>query len=104
MDTNNIVIGVLIEETTTYSLIEVCHKYHISEDLLHEMREEGLFSSQVNEQHDEILDQKALRRIESALRLHRDLRINLPGIVLTLDLLEKIERIQKELDILKKHF
>ena len=94
----------LIDETTTYSFVEVCHKYHIREELLIEMIEQGLFPDQPTEPEQIALDQKALRRIESAFRLHRDLGINLPGVALALELLEEIEKMHKELDILRKHF
>lgn len=104
MSTNNPLIGVLIEETTTVSFVEVCHQYNIPENLLIEMVEYGLFPDQPTDKAKIALDQKALRRLESAFRLHRDLEINLPGVALALELLEKIEAMQHELDILRKHF
>ncbi len=58
------------------------------------------------EHHDDVerlsLDQKTLRRMESAFRLHRDLEINLPGVVLALDLLDELKQLRHELDILRK--
>ncbi|KTD42494.1 chaperone modulator CbpM [Legionella quateirensis] len=104
MSKNNLLTGMLIEETTTYTFVEVCHRYHIPEDLLIEMIEYGLFPNQPTDPKNIMMDQKALRRIESAFRLHRDLEINLPGVALALELLEKIEKMQNELDILRKHF
>jgi chaperone modulatory protein CbpM len=104
MSKENFLIGVLIEETTTYTFIEVCERYNIPEDLLNEMMEHGLFSPQTTEQHQIALDQKALRRIESAFRLHKDLGINLPGVALALELLDEMDKMHRELDILRKHF
>lgn len=104
MNKDNLLIGVLIEETTTISFSEVCEKYHIPEELLMEMLEQGLFPSQSAEKEQLFLDQKALRRMESAFRLHRDLGINLPGVTLALELLEELEKMHNELDILRKHF
>ncbi|KTD31226.1 putative chaperone-modulator protein CbpM [Legionella moravica] len=103
MSRNNLLTGMLIEETTTYTFIEVCHKYHIPEELLTEMIEYGFFPNQPTDPKRIAIDEKALRRIESAFRLHRDLEINLPGVTLALELLEKIEKMQSELDILRKH-
>ena len=40
---------------------------------------------------------EALRRARIALRLHRDLEIDLAGVALALDLLEEIERLQRRL-------
>lgn len=104
MSKNNIVTGVLIEETTTISYTEVCRKYHIPEKLLEEMMEHGLFSNKSTHIEKLQLNQKELHRIESAFRLHRDLGINLPGAVLAIELLEKIEKMDNELRILRKIF
>lgn len=104
MSKDKFFIGMLIDETTTYSFVEVCHRYSIPEKLLMEMVEQGLFPNQPTDPKKIEIDQKALRRIESAFRLHRDLGINLPGVALALELLEKIEKMQSELDILRKHF
>jgi chaperone modulatory protein CbpM len=104
MNKNNLLIGVLIEETTSISFVEVCDKYNIPEELLMEMAEQGLFPTQTIEMRQMTLDQKALRRIESAFRLHRDLGINLPGVALAMDLLDEMDKMRTELDILRKHF
>lgn len=104
MNKDTILTGVLINETTTFSFIEVCHKYHIPKELLIEMVDQGLFSLQSTEIEHIELDQKALHRIETAFRLHRDLDINLPGVALALELLEKMDKMREELDILRKHF
>lgn len=104
MNKDNILIGMLIEETKTYTFVEVCHRYNIPEQLLIEMIEEGLFPDPSTDPKHITLDQKALRRIESAFRLHHDLGINLPGVALALDLLEEMTKMREELDILRKHF
>ncbi|HAZ7572691.1 chaperone modulator CbpM [Legionella sp. PATHC032] len=104
MSKDNLLIGMLIEETTTISFIEVCQKYHIPEELFIEMIEQGLFPDQPSDPQKIALGQKELRRLESAFRLHRDLGINLPGVALALDLLEKIDHMHHELEILRKHF
>jgi chaperone modulatory protein CbpM len=95
--------GVLIDESTTFSYIEVCQRYHIPEKLLMEMLEEGLFSNQASAIEDLQINAKELYKIESAFRLHQDLDINLPGVVLALELLDKIEQLNNELSVLRKH-
>ncbi|MGL6029901.1 MAG: chaperone modulator CbpM [Legionella sp.] len=102
MTKENVLVAVVIEESATVSFTEACARYHISEQLLMDMIEEGLFS--IQGQKNDALDQQALRRIESAFRLHKDLDINLPGVALALDLLDKIDTMEHELDILRKHF
>lgn len=104
MNQNNRLIGVLIEDSETMSYTEVCHKYNIPKELLLEMMEYGLFSNHSSQIEQLQLHPKELRRIESAFRLHRDLGINLPGVVLAIELLEKIEHLDDELTILHRHF
>lgn len=104
MHKKNLLVGVLLEEEYTISYTEVCHKYHIPKELLIEMMEHGLFSNQSTQLEQLKLNQNELHRLESAFRLHHDLDINLPGVVLALDLLEKIDKLSNELDILRKHF
>lgn len=104
MKHDEVILGMLIEETATFSLNEVCLKYHIPEKLLLEMIEYGLFSNQTTQTDQLKLNPKDLSKIESAFRLHRDLGINLPGVALALELLEKIDHLNNQLDILRKHF
>ena len=104
MNKEKILIGVLIEETTSITFKEVCQKYNIPKELLIEMIEQGLFSSQSAPIEQTQLNLNDLHRMESAFRLHKDLGVNLPGVALALDLMEEIEEIRKELDILRRHF
>lgn len=102
MNKEIIFTGVLIEDTTTYTAIEVCQKYHIPQELLIEMIEHGLFPRTTTSPEQISFDAKALRRMESAFRLHNDLGINLPGVTLALELLDEIEKIHSELNILRQ--
>ena len=104
MEQENTITGVLIEEATFFSFNEVCIKYHIPKELLQEMVEFGLFSNKTTQIQQLQLSQKDLQKIESAFRLHRDLGINLPGVALALELLEQIDKLNNELNILRKHF
>ena len=46
-------------------------------------------------------DAAALARLGKALRLQRDLDINLPGLAMSLDLLEEVEFMRREMDRLR---
>ncbi len=98
-----IVEGVVMDETTTIALVEVCEKYHISESVLREMIEHGLFNHQTSPSKIIHIDQQTLSRIQSAFRLQEDLELNLPGVVLVLELLEELEQVRDELIILRHH-
>lgn len=43
-----------------------------------------------------------VRRVQKFLRLRRSLGVNLPGAVIIIDLLERIEKMQDEIDRLKR--
>ena len=45
-------------------------------------------------------DAWALARLKRALRLHRDLEINLPGLAISLDLLDEVQRLRQQIDLL----
>lgn len=96
-------IGVLVEDHMTLSVTEICDKYRIPQELLQEMLEQGLFSSQGEVETEMKFDQKAIRRLTVACRLHYDLGVNLPGAALALDLLEELDDLRHELAILRKH-
>jgi chaperone modulatory protein CbpM len=50
---------------------------------------------------EKLFDRQALRRLRSICRLHDDLGINLAGIAVALDLLERIQSLQRELTNVK---
>lgn len=100
--TKTILTGVLIEEET-YTFVEVCEKYELTKQMLEELMEYGLFQLRTKNIQQESFDSKILSRIQSARRLQNDLGINIPGVVLALELIDELEVLKKELQILKKH-
>jgi len=103
MDRNTVITGVLLDENTTISFPQVCHTYHISEDVLIELLEHGLIKEitppvkQVN------FNPVMLNRIQSARRLQEDLGVNLQGVILALELRDELESVRRELEILRRH-
>jgi chaperone modulatory protein CbpM len=45
-----------------------------------------------------------LRRIKTALRLQRDLEVNLAGVALVLDLLDQLKELETQMSLFEKHF
>ena len=99
MDNKTILTGVLMDEHMTFSIVEVCQKCNISEEMLLEMLEHGL-GRHLKTLH---VDEKTLGRIESASRIQHDLGVNVPGVVLVLELLDELEQLRNELNILQHH-
>jgi chaperone modulatory protein CbpM len=97
---------VIVGEKMTLTLTEFEERYHVDETFFNEMLEHGLIDPTPEAKIDPeriVLDSLALHRIESALRLRRDLEVNMPGIALVLDLLEELRHARGELQILRRH-
>lgn len=98
------ITAILVDETRTYSYLEVCEKFDMSETMLIEMIEHGLLNASALKLKDIIFDQKMIGRIQAARRLQQDLEVNLPGVVLALELLDELALMREELSILRRHF
>ena len=103
MDNKKIIAGVLTNEHTTIPIEDVCQACNISEEKLLEMLEHGLCTHHIVRVNTIYFDEKALRRIQAASRIQRDLDINVPGVVLVLELLDQLEQLRNELNILQHH-
>ena len=103
MSNKTIVSGVLMDEKTTISFVEVCQQAHISEDVLLEFLAHGLGDHTTMPTTEVFFDHSLLHRVQSASRLQHDLGINTPGVVLVLELLDELEQLRRELSILQHH-
>jgi chaperone modulatory protein CbpM len=101
--TQIILSDALNEETLTFTLAEFSEQYDVQEKMLFEMLEHSLIEPQELTAEGLYIDVRALRRMQSAVRLQRDLDINLPGIALVLELVEQLEHVRGELEILQRH-
>ena len=90
-------VGVIVEEGETISLFKICHYCSQPAEKILQMVEEGMI---------EPIDEKiscsrwqfsndSLLRIQTALRLQRDLKVNLAGAVLAMELLDEIKQLRK---------
>lgn len=100
MADQTIIAGILMDENTTISFVEVCRRCNISEEVLTDMIEHGLVNLP---QKNMDIDQHAFYRIQSACRLLQDLGINSSGVVLIMELLDELEKARAELNILQHH-
>ena len=87
--------GTVLDEDTRCGLTELCNLCGITAETAREMINEGLISplgSSPRQWHFSYIE---VRRVQTAVRLQRDLRINLPGCALILDLLEELEELRQ---------
>jgi chaperone modulatory protein CbpM len=92
----------VFDESTMCTLSEACMLCKVNNQFIQEMVKEGLLSPAGSSIRDWRFGAQELRRIQITIRLQRDLRVNLPGAALALDLLEELEHLRnltKKLDI-----
>ncbi|HLW23370.1 MAG TPA: chaperone modulator CbpM [Steroidobacteraceae bacterium] len=87
--------GEIFEESTSLSVADLCRICGIDERQIEELLEEGVISVTAIETSERRFSGAAVRRTRIAVRLQRDLGINLPGAALALDLLEEIEQLRR---------
>jgi chaperone modulatory protein CbpM len=93
----------VIDESTWCTLTETCKLCKVDDQLIQEMVHEGVLSPSGSSPLEWRFGAQELKRIQITIRLQRDLRVNLPGAALALDLLEELERLRnltKNIDII----
>jgi chaperone modulatory protein CbpM len=88
--------GTVIEEDSL-TLEQLCHACGVHADWVISLVEESIIEPQGDEIHVWRFSGASLVRVRSALRLQRDLGVNLAGIALALDLMEELEDLRAQL-------
>jgi chaperone modulatory protein CbpM len=91
--------GVIFEEHAVLSVDELSRLCAVDRTYIIELVEEGVLSVIEVSAAEWRFPGDALRRARTALRLQRDLEINLPGVALALDLMEELEYLRRELKV-----
>jgi chaperone modulatory protein CbpM len=85
----------IIDESCEYSLRELCNLCKVHAQFIQDLIEEGILSPQGQNPREWRFAAIEIKRIQISIRLQEDLRINLPGTALALDLLEEIEQLKR---------
>jgi len=88
--------GTVIEEDSL-TLEQLCHACGVHAEWVISLVEESIIEPQGDEMQVWRFSGASLVRARSALRLQRDLGVNLAGIALALDLMEELESLRTEL-------
>ena len=89
--------GAIFEESDLLTLEELSRICAVDERHIVELVDEGVISVVEVGSVQRRFSGTALRRARLALRLERDLELNLAGVALALELLEEVERLRREL-------
>ena len=96
-DQTKLVTGVIIDDEQTFTITEVCQATRIDNQLLNQLVEYHIIQP-INHSTDHWeFDCVSLRRIRLARNFYHDLEVNLQGIALILDMMDKIETLESKL-------
>jgi chaperone modulatory protein CbpM len=87
----------VVEEEVQLSLAELCRACDTGTELVLELVEHGVIEPQGDTPEAWVFAGASLRRTRVALRLLRDLELNLPGAALAVDLLDQIAMLRRQL-------
>ncbi len=93
--------GVLMDERLTVSFDELTRLCHSSARVVELMVTEGLLRPEGHQPGEWRFSGIQIRRARRAVRLQRDLDLNLAGTALALDLLDELEALRKRLRLLE---
>ena len=89
----------LIDEQFEFSLADLCQSCTVHAETIIAMVEEGMLSPAGSSPTEWRFTGNEQRYVEITLHLQRDLRVNLPGAALALELMEENERLRRKLRI-----
>ena len=82
------------------SIETFCYNYEIEFSFIHSLHEYGLVEITTIEE-EEFLPKEKISDVEKMIRLHHDLGVNLEGIDVIYNLLNRVENLQHEINSLK---
>lgn len=89
---------------STFSLREICERGNCHAEFVIKLVDYGVIAplDEVPEMRQWQFDVAALSRLRKALRLQRDLKLNLPGLAMSLELLDEVQDMRREVDRLNQ--
>ncbi len=85
---------IVLDDSTTWGIAEICTLCRVENELIHEMVNEGVLIPEGTSPETWRFNGLAVKKIQVTLRLQNDLRVNLPGAALVLDLLEELDELR----------
>lgn len=85
-----------MESTTYLKITDVCKGYKVERNYIVELNDFGLLKIEEQEK-EPCIEISELQKLEKILTFHRDLNINLEGIDVILNLLERIDELNRSL-------
>ena len=89
--------GELLDEGTEITLVQLCRICSVQAETIEAMVEQGILEPSGTRSHHWCFPASSIKRMRIALRLQRELEVNLAGAALALELLERIEELNARL-------
>jgi chaperone modulatory protein CbpM len=86
--------GLVLDDSTTLGVTEICSLCRVDIEVVNELVNEGVLIPEGTSPETWRFNAVAIKRIQVTLRLQKDLRVNLPGAALALDLLEELDELR----------
>lgn len=102
MNNNKSIVHISIQETESYSLNELCELCDVQTDIIIEMIAYSIIEPMGKAEKKWLFNEVALVKVQTALRLQRDLQINLSGLALVLDLIEELDELRNKVSSLEQ--
>ena len=83
--------GMVLDEETRCTLADLCRLCGVNAELILDLIEEGILSPEGRSPQEWRFSFVAIKRVQTAVRLQQDLRVNLPVCALALELLDDLE-------------
>ncbi|TGN40360.1 chaperone modulator CbpM [Marinobacter confluentis] len=103
-DKDRILSVELVEPSATFTLREICERGGCHAEFVIKLVNYGVIApvEETPEQRQWRFDLHTLARLRKAQRLQRDLKINLPGLAMSLELLDEVQDMRREVDRLNR--
>lgn len=88
------ITGIVLDEETRWTLADLCRLCDVSAEMIENMIEEGIITPEGGSPWEWRFPFPAVKRVQTVIRLQNDLRVNLPGCALALDLLDELEELR----------
>lgn len=96
----------IVEPQATFTLREICERGDCHAELVLKMVSHGIIEPVEAPEREEVrnweFDFAALLRLQKAMRLQRDLKMNLPGLAMSLELLDEVDAMRREIGRLRQ--
>lgn len=90
------VTGELFDESVEITLSELCEVCSVEHTLIEQLVQEGVLDPVGHKSHEPLFRYTSVRITQTAIRLQDDLGVNMPGVALALELLDRIEELQRK--------